>query len=121
VNVEITINLQAVQIEIIPSAEGLAPQALTARELWALETLDKTLRAFPDFAAKYPNAKLVRVDSMRLLLESTSGRYYLRYSSDAGMVEFWGHVSRQARLDLKRGIVSISNVTSTPSSNAATV
>jgi hypothetical protein len=121
VNVEITINLQPVQVEIIPSAEALASQELTPRELWTLETLDKNLRAFPDFAAKYPNAKLVRVDSMRLLLESTSGRYYLRYSSDAGMIEFWGHVSRQARLDLKRGILSISNVTSTPSSNAATV
>jgi hypothetical protein len=121
VNVETTINLQAVQVEVIPSADTPASQELTARELWALETLDKSLRAFPDFAAKYPNAQLVRVDSMRLLLESTSGRYYLRYSSDAGMVEFWGHVSRQARFDLKRGIVSITSVPSRISSDAVRV
>jgi hypothetical protein len=116
-----TINTQLVEVQLIPSDDALKPEALTPRELWVLETLDKNLQAFPNFAAKYPNAKLVRVDSMRLLLESTSGRYYLRYSSDAGMVEFWGHVSRQARLDLKRGILSITSVPSTPSSNAATV
>jgi hypothetical protein len=118
---QITINNQAVQVELIPSADALAPQALTPRELWALETLDTSLRAFTDFAVQYPNAKLVRVDSMRLLLESTSGRYYLRYSSDAGMVEFWGHVSRQARLDVKRGIISIVPAVGTTSSNAVTV
>ena len=116
-----TINTQLVDTEIIPSGAALAPQELTARELWVLETLDKTLRGFADFTSRYPNAKLVRVDSMRLLLESTSGRYYLRYSSDAGMVEFWGHVSRQARLDLKRGILSITNVPNTILGNAATV
>lgn len=111
-----TVNNQLVEVELIPSGDALVPQ-----ELWALETLDQTLRGNADFTGRYPNAKLVRVDSMRLLLESTPGRYYLRYSSDRGMVEFWGHVSRQARLDLKRGIFSITNVPSTTSSHAASV
>ena len=109
-----TINNQLVEVELIPSGDALAPQELTSRELWALETLDITLRAFPDFVTHHPNAKLVRIDSMRLLPESTSGRYYLRYSSDLGMVEFWGHVSRQARFDLKRGILSVTPVPNAP-------
>ena len=116
-----TINKQFVEVELIPSGDALTLQKLTSRELWALEALDKTLRAFPDFAAKYLNAKLVRIDSMRLLPESTPGRYYLRYSSDAGMVEFWGHISRQARFDLKRSILSITSVVNTISSHSATV
>ena len=104
--------LNAHVVELIPSGDALAPQPLTpseltSRELSALEALDQTLRGNADFIGRYPNSKLVRIDSMRLLPESTSGRYYLRYSSDVGMVEFWGHVSRQARFDLKRGILSV--------------
>ena len=109
-----TINAQLIEAELIPSGDALTPSTLTARELWALETLDTTLRAYADFVGRYPNAKLVRVDSMRLLPESTPGRYYLRYSSDAGMVEFWGYVSRQARFDIKRGILSIAPLPNAP-------
>jgi hypothetical protein len=120
----VTINTQSVEVELIPSGDVPVPQELTPRELWALETLDKTLCGNADFTSRYPNAKLVRVDSMRLLLESTPGRYYLRYSSDTGMIEFWGHVSRQARFDLKRGILTVAPVPNTPqliSSNRAAV
>jgi hypothetical protein len=109
-----TINNQVIEAELIASGDALAPSTLTARELWALETLDTTLRGYADFAGRYPHAKLVRVDSMRLLPEATPGRYYLRYSSDTGMAEFWGHVSRQARFDLKRGILSIAPVPNAP-------
>lgn len=102
-----TVNNQLVDAEIIPSSDALAPQTLTARELWALETLDKTLRGYQDFSGRYGNAKLERVDSMRSLAETYPGRYYLRYSSDSGMVEFWGHVSKFARFDLKHGLIGI--------------
>lgn len=99
---QIEINNQPVEAEIIPSGE-----VLSAREHWTLETLDRTLRSNAQFNRGYANAKLVRVDSLRVLTESTQGRYYLRYSSGAGMTEFWGHVSRRSELDFEHGIVGI--------------
>lgn len=44
---------------------------------------------------------------MRGIEEKRNGRYYLRYRYAGGVTEFWGHVSRDLKIDFKKGIVGV--------------
>lgn len=102
------INGATVEIIVI-NAEGKteADALLTAREAATVAAVDAALRADAAFQAAYPDAALVRVDSMRGVEETRNGRYYLRYHHAGGMTEFWGHVGKQAKIDFKKGIVGV--------------
>ena len=103
-----TINGVEVEIVVI-AADGKteADALLTVREAATVAAVDAALRADAAFQAAYPDAALVRVDSMRGVEETRNGRYYLRYHHAGGMTEFWGHVGQQAKLDFKKGIVGV--------------
>lgn len=103
-----TINGVEVEIVVI-AADGKieADALLTAREAATVAAVDAALRADAAFQAAYPDAALVRVDSMRGVDEQRNGRYYLRYRHAGGVTEFWGHVGKQPKLDFKKGIVGV--------------
>lgn len=102
------INGVTVEIVIIAADGKTDPAAvLAARETATVEAVDAALRATASFRAAYPQAALVRVKSMRGVDEKRDGRYYLRYKHAGGMTEFWGHISRELKIDFKKGIVGV--------------
>ncbi len=100
---QININNQMVESHIVSDADTSSAD-FNAREILALTAIDAALRRDPRFEH---SAQLLRVDSMRAVSETNPGRYYLRYKTDAGMVEFWGHVSKRAKLDWQRGTIGV--------------
>lgn len=103
-----TLNGAAVEIAVIAADGKTDPAAaLDARETATVEAVDAALRATASFRAAYPQAALVRVESMRGIDEKRDGRYYLRYKHAGGMIEFWGHVSRELKIDFKKGVVGV--------------
>ena len=103
-----TINGTTVEIVVILADGQTDPTAtLDAREAATVAAVDAALRSTESFNTAYPQAALVRVESMRGVDEKRNGRYYLRYQSAAGMTEFWGHVSRELKIDFKKGVVGV--------------
>ncbi len=103
-----TINGALVEVVII-AADGqtLADAQLDPRETATVEAVDVALRATESFRTAYPQAALVRVESMRGVDEKRNGRYYLRYQHSGGTAEFWGHVTKQLKIDFKKGIIGV--------------
>ena len=103
-----TINGAAVEIDVIAADGKTDPAAmLDARETATVEAVDQALRATASFRTAYPQAALVRVESMRGVDEKRNGRYYLRYRYAGGVTEFWGHIAKQLKIDFKKGIVGV--------------
>ena len=103
-----TINGAAVEIAVI-AADGKTDPAATldARETATVEAVDQALRATTSFQTAYPQAALVRVESMRGIDEKRNGRYYLRYQHEGGTTEFWGHIAKQLKIDVKKGVMGV--------------
>ncbi|MGB5063341.1 MAG: hypothetical protein WBQ37_06210 [Candidatus Competibacter sp.] len=103
-----TINNITVNVIII-AADGKteADATLTPREIATVEAVDVALRATESFQSAYPGAVLERAESMRGVDEKRSGRYYLRYRYAGGVTEFWGHMSKQLKIDFKKGVVGV--------------
>ncbi len=80
---------------------------LNPREVATVEAVDAALQATQSFQTSYPHAVLERVESMRGIEEKRNGSYYLRYRHAGGVTEFWGHVSRDLKIDFKKGIVGV--------------
>lgn len=103
-----TINGTTVEIVVILADGGTDPAAtLDTREAATVEAVDMALRADESFRTAYQRASLVRVESMRGVDEKRNGRYYLRYQYAGGMTEFWGHVTKQPKIDFKKGIIGV--------------
>lgn len=101
-----TINGQTVDVEVIES-DGSSGASLTHAEHALVTALDTYIRAHAAFVAAYPDARLVRVDSNRVLEDTEEGRIYLRYRHRGGVTELWGHRAGAASLDLERGIATV--------------
>jgi hypothetical protein len=102
------INGDEVEVKVFaPDGTMEASAALTERELATVQAADAALKADPKFQAIYPDARLELVESMRGMDEHQEGRYYLRYHSASGATEFWGYVSRNPKLDFKKGRVGV--------------
>ena len=100
------INDQTVSIEII-EPDGRRAVALEKAEFDLISTIDTQLRKHPAFANAYPDARLTRVDSNRVVGDTEEGRFYFRYEYSSGTAEFWGHVADKSTLDFERGIVTV--------------
>ncbi len=101
------VNDEEVEFVIVGDDGSAIEDALQERELAAFRRLDSVLRSHPDFQAAYPNARLVRVDSMRGIGDEEEGRYYLRYQYDDNSTEFWGNIAETEQVDCEQGIVSV--------------
>ena len=96
-----------IDVQIIAEDGTSLNQDLLPNEAIFFDSLDRALKANPEFQAAYPNAKLIRIDSNRGIKEDEAGRYYLRYQYDKGITEFWGHHARSTYVDCDQGLVGI--------------
>ena len=96
-----------IDVQIIAEDGTSLNQDLLPTEAIFFESLDRALKANPEFQAAYPNAKLIRIDSNRGIRESEAGRYYLRYQHDKGITEFWGHHASSTYVDCDQGLLGI--------------
>lgn len=85
-----------------PVAEGLTP-----REVLALVLIDSALKAYRQFRTEHPGATLEQAHSMRGVDEHCEGRYYLRYRSAEGMIEFRGHTAERDAVNYRKATVSV--------------
>ena len=101
------INSQDAEITIIGIDGSTLSECLNEHEQAILLRLDTLLKSHPDFQKAYPQAHLIRVDSLRGVDDTDKGRFYMRYQFGSQITEFWGHVAASEHVDCKRGIVSI--------------
>ncbi len=101
------INGQEIEVVTVGEDGATIEESLSKSELAAFCRLDSVLRSHPDFQSAYPDARLVRVDSMRGIGEEEEGRYYLRYQYGADSTEFWGNIAEAERVDCEQGIISV--------------
>ena len=102
------INGAVIEIVVIGIDGKTDPNAtLDACETATVVAVDAALRASTRFQTAYPQAALVRVESMREVADTDRGRYYLRYHHAGGSAEFWGHAAPYEQIDLKKGAVGI--------------
>ncbi len=101
------INGREIEAVIVGEDRAAIEESLSESERAAFGRLDSALRSHPDFQAAYPDARLVRVDSMRGIGEDEDGRYYLRYQYGDHSTEFWGNIAETEKVDCEQGLVSI--------------
>jgi hypothetical protein len=101
------INASTPEVSVINPDGTVSSEALTLREISIFEAVDRALRTDPKFTSSYPDAVLERIESLRAMPETSSGRAYLRYRFATGVTEFWGRVSNRARINFRSGIVDV--------------
>jgi len=101
-----SVNGQPVDVAIIGAEPG-AEARLLPNELALIAALERALRGDPAFGAACPGARLVRVDTNRLLAEDEDGRIYLRYAHVGGVSEWWGRAGERLAIDHGRGLVAV--------------
>jgi hypothetical protein len=102
-----TINASNPEV-IVTNPDGTpSSEKLTPREQSIFEAVDRALRTDPKFISRYPDAVLERIESLRSMPETASGRSYLRYRFAMGVTEFWGRVANRARINFRSGIVDV--------------
>ncbi len=101
------INASNPEVSLINPDGTASGDTLTPREISLFEAVDRSLRADPKFVSTYPDAVLERIESLRAMPETASGRSYLRYRFATGVTEFWGRVSGRARINYRSGIVDV--------------
>ena len=106
-NMNQAINASNPEVSVIKPDGAVTGETLTPREISLFEAVDRALRADPKFVSSYPDAVLERIESLRAMPETTSGRSYLRYRFATGVTEFWGRVSGRARINYRSGIVDV--------------
>jgi hypothetical protein len=101
------INTSNPEVSVINPDGTVSGERLSPREISVFEAVDRALRADPKFTSSYPEAVLERIESLRAMPETASGRAYLRYRFATGVTEFWGRVSNRSRINFRSGIVDV--------------
>lgn len=109
------INASNPEVSVINPDSTASGERLTPREISVFEAVDRALRPDPKFTSSYPEAVLERIESLRAMPETASGRAYLRYRFATGVTEFWGRVSNRSRINFRSGIVDVILGPPTPS------
>jgi hypothetical protein len=102
-------NLENVKAKVIASDGKLQEAALTTREQAILGALDSALHSSSEFLIEIPDAILEHVESMRGIIETDDGRFYLRYKTGQNPlpIEFWGCVAKTPSIDWAMGYVRV--------------
>lgn len=80
---------------------------LTPTEQKIIQAVNDALLADDKFNQKFPQARLVRIDSNRFLDGTQQGRVHLRFQHQGGMVEYWGAIGKHPKTDHKKGFVLV--------------